>query len=36
MFESTEQSACDQARAIKRNGWLSKLELETKNGQVEG
>ena len=36
MFESTEQSVCNQARAIKRNGWLSELELETKNRQVEG
>ena len=36
MFESTEQSVCNQARPIKRNGWLSELELETKNRQVEG
>ena len=36
MFESTEQSVCNQARAIKRNGWLSELELETKNREVEG
>ena len=28
MFESTEQRICDQARAIKKNGWLSDLELE--------
>ena len=25
MFESTEQRVCDQARAIRRNGWLSEL-----------
>ena len=35
MFESTEQYVCDQARAIKKNGWLSKLQLETIKGQVE-
>ena len=28
MFESTEQRVCDQARAIRKNGWLSELELE--------
>ena len=28
MFESMEQCVCDQARAIRRNGWLSELELE--------
>ena len=28
MFECTEQRACDQARAIRKNGWLSELELE--------
>ena len=28
MFESTEQRICDQARAIRKNGWLSDLELE--------
>ena len=22
MFESTEQRVCDQARAIKKNGWI--------------
>ena len=27
-FESTEQRICDQARAIRKNGWLSELELE--------
>ena len=28
MFESTEQCVSDQARAIRKNGWLSELELE--------
>ena len=27
-FELTEQRLCDQARAIRKNGWLSDLELE--------
>ena len=36
MFESTEQRVCDQARAIRKNGWLSQLELETIKRQVEG
>ena len=27
-FEVTEQRLCDQARAIRKNGWLSELELE--------
>ena len=27
MFESTEQHVCDQARAIRKNSWLSELEL---------
>ena len=35
MFESTEQRVCGQARAIINNGWLSKLELEAVNRQVE-
>ena len=35
MFESTEQRVCDQARAIRKNGWLSQLELETIKRQVE-
>ena len=35
LFESTEQSICDQARAIRKNGWLSQLELETVKRQVE-
>ena len=28
MFESTEQRVCDQARAIRKNDWLPKLEME--------
>ena len=28
LFEITEQRLCDQARAIRKNGWLSDLELE--------
>ena len=35
LFESTEQCVCDQARAIKKNGWLSQLELEAIKRQVE-
>ena len=35
MFESTEQRVCDYARAIRRNGWLSELELEAIKRQVE-
>ena len=35
LFESTEQRVCDQARAIRKNGWLSQLELETVKRQVE-
>ena len=35
LFESTEQRVCDQARAIRKNRWLSQLELETIKGQVE-
>ena len=29
LFESTEQRICDQARAIRKNGWLTEVELET-------
>ena len=36
MFESTEQRVCDQARAIRKNGWLSELELEAIKKHVEG
>ena len=28
VFEITEQRLCDQARASRKNGWLSDLELE--------
>ena len=35
LFESTEQHVCDQARAIRKNGWLSELELEAIKRQVE-
>ena len=35
MFESTEQRVHDQARGIRKNGWLSELELEAIKRQVE-
>ena len=35
MFESTEQRVCDQARARRKNGWLSELELEAIKRQPE-
>ena len=35
MFESTEQRVCDQARAIRKNGWLSEAELDAIKAQVE-
>ena len=35
LFKSTEQRVCDQARVIRKNGWLSQLELETIKRQVE-
>ena len=35
LFESTEQRVCDQARAIRKNGWLSQLELEAIKRQLE-
>ena len=35
MLESTEQRACDQARAIRKNGWLSEPELEAIKRQLE-
>ena len=35
MFESTEQRVRDQAKAIRKNGWLSERELEAIKGQVE-
>ena len=36
MFESKEQSVCYQARAVRKNGWLSEYELEAMKRQVEG
>ena len=35
MFESTEQRVCDQAMAIRKNGWLSELELEMIRRKIE-
>ena len=35
MFDSTEQRISDQARAIRRNGWLSELELEMVRRRIE-
>ena len=35
MFKSIEQRVCDQARAVRKNGWLSELELEAIKRQVE-
>ena len=35
MFESTEQRVCEQARAIRKNGWLPKLEMEAIKRHVE-
>ena len=35
LFESTKQCVCDQARAVRKNGWLSQLELEIIKRQVE-
>ena len=35
MSESTDQRVCDQVKAIRKNGWLSKLELEGLKKQVE-
>ena len=34
-FESIDQCVCDQARAIRKNSWLSELELEAIKRQVE-
>ena len=36
MFASIESSVCDQARAVRKNGWLSERELEALKRQVEG
>ena len=35
MLESTEQRACDQASAIRKNGWLLEPELEAIKRQLE-
>ena len=35
MFESTGQREGDQARAVRKNGWLSELELEAIKREVE-
>ena len=35
LFELTEQRVCDQARAIRKNEWLSQLGLEAIKRQVE-
>ena len=34
-FDITEQRLCDQARAIRKNGWLSDLELENIQRMIE-
>ena len=35
VFESIEQRVCDQARAIRKNAWLSEAELDAIKEQVE-
>ena len=35
VFAITEQRLCDQARAIKKNSWLSDLELENIRRMIE-
>ena len=35
MVESTEQPMCDQATTIRKNGWLSELELEMIRRKIE-
>jgi len=35
VFEINEQRLCDQARAIRKNGWLSDLELENIRRMIE-
>ena len=35
MFDSTEQRICDQARTIRKNGWLSDIELEMIKRKIE-
>ena len=35
IFGSTEQRMCDQTRTIRKNSWLSELELEAIKMQLE-
>ena len=35
MFDSTEQRIADQARAMRKNGWLSELELQMIRRRIE-
>ena len=35
LLESTEQRICDQARAIRKNGWLSELEIAVIKRKIE-
>ena len=35
VFEITEQGLCDQAKAIRKNRWLSYLELGNIRGMIE-
>ena len=35
VFEITEQRLCDQARAIRKNGWLSNLKLQNIRRMIE-
>ena len=35
VFEITEKRLCDQAKAIRKNGWLSDLELENIRRMIE-
>jgi len=35
-FDVSEQRVCDQARAIRKNGWLTELELEMIQRRVNG
>ena len=34
-FQSTEQRVCDQACAIRKNGWLSEIEIELIQRHIE-
>jgi len=36
VFYITEQRLCDQARAIRKNGWLSDLEIENIQRSISG